>query len=564
MLYDALKEPLQIQEKGKFYLLLLKDVYSPNDVVMFDNDTVRRITSGGSTIHTRAMKQLHTPAGFETLRQRIAVNCLPHLDGGCEMLHQLFQLYKDAACIPADIKQQLESSITGYTEYQISRAIAGVLVCLNYADYLNRRGKGTFIDIGFMRLASDKPLPRYPQYITDSPDAAVAELVGREDELVELNTSVITGDGKLLISAVGGLGKTELVKSFLNILQKTETSECGLEAIAWVPYNNADIRLSLKQALRLQCELDDVWPAVQDKASEYGKQLLLVIDNIEAANDDVYLRKLSLLPCRILVTSRQRNISGFTKVLYLQPLGVADCRVLFYLHYKFGNRDNEVLNDIIKLTAKLTIMIVFIAKAAYLEEMSLRDLYGKLVEKGFKLSEEDVSCEHEKLQNDDTIIRQMCILFSLVKYSGEDKTILTYISVIPNLQFDFTKAKKWFSIRKNSSLLKLFNMGMLEHTIKSRTHIYWMHSVIAAAVREQQKSNLYRLSRPFVSILTEELNTGPVFGREYEKAWRTTRRCRRRLPAVQKSTAKPLTVPPSTRLPRSSSAASAARVTGER
>lgn len=32
-LYEALKEPLHIQEKGKFYLLLFKDVYPPDDVV---------------------------------------------------------------------------------------------------------------------------------------------------------------------------------------------------------------------------------------------------------------------------------------------------------------------------------------------------------------------------------------------------------------------------------------------------------------------------------------------------------------------------------------------------
>lgn len=51
------------------------------------------------------------------------------------------------------------------------------------------------------------------------------------------------------------------------------------------------------------------------------------------------------------------------------------------------------------------------------------------------------------------------------------------------------------------------------------TLCYWMHSVIAAAVREQQKEHLYTLSRPFVDILCEELNTGRVFGKEYEKAY---------------------------------------------
>lgn len=66
------------------------------------------------------------------------------------------------------------------------------------------------------------------------------------------------------------------------------------------------------------------------------------------------------------------------------------------------------------------------------------------------MSEEDVSCEHEKMQNDETIIRQMCILFSLVNYSEEDKRVLTFISLIPNLQFDFPKAKKWFNIKKTA------------------------------------------------------------------------------------------------------------------
>lgn len=157
-----------------------------------------------------------------------------------------------------------------------------------------------------------------------------------------------------------------------------------------------------------------------------------------------------MLPCRVLITSRQKILRGFNRIMYLPPLKMAQCRDLFYQHYQYAERDNEVLNDIIDLTAKLTIMIVFLAKVAYLEELSLHELYAKLVECGFKLSEEDVSCEHEKMQNDETIIRQMCILFSLVNYSEEDKRVLTFISLIPNLQFDFPKAKKWFNIKKTA------------------------------------------------------------------------------------------------------------------
>lgn len=275
----------------------------------------------------------------------------------------------------------------------------------------------------------------------------------------------------------------------------------------------------IQRALRLQCDPSEVWQIIQEKATQLQNRLLLVIDNVENPEEDEYLKKISVLQCNILVTSRQKELQGFSDILYLQPLSELSCRKLFYKHYQFDERDDNVLNDIISLTAHLTIMIVFIAKVAYLEGLALHELYGRLVEKGFKLSEEDVSCEHERLQNDDTIIRQMCILFSLVKYSDADKTILTYVSIIPNLRFEFKQAKQWFRIQKNSSLMKLYKMGMLEHITNNRKHIYWMHSVIAAAVREQQKEHLYTLSRPFVDILCEELNTGRVFGKEYEKAY---------------------------------------------
>ena len=49
----------------------------------------------------------------------------------------------------------------------------------------------------------------------------------------------------MMISAVGGLGKTELVKAFLNRIMNTEVQENGIENVAWIPYNNQDIRFTL-------------------------------------------------------------------------------------------------------------------------------------------------------------------------------------------------------------------------------------------------------------------------------------------------------------------------------
>lgn len=519
VLYDSAKETLSIYQKEDFYRFVFKEIYALADDGMFDNDSIRKITSGNSTIHLRAMKKLRTYEGFELFRAGIECRVLPSLENEASVISEIMNLLDEDDKVPEDVKHQIIKSNTDQTNYHISRAIAAALICLNHSDYLHEKRKNGFISIDFMRLSADKPLARYPRYISDSPDTAVQELIGREEDLRILTTEITDNKGNILVSAVGGIGKTELVKAYLCDLMNSEVESSGIESVAWIPYNNHDIRLSIKQALHLKCDLEDVWMEIQNLALELGKRLLVVVDNIEATDDDEYLKKLGSLPCRILATSRQRELQGFSKIHYLQSLSVDNCRTLFYRHYEFNERDDETVNDIVALTAGLTIMIVFIAKVAYLEGMTIRELYARLVEKGFKLSEEDVSCEHEKMQNDETIIRQMCILFSLVAYSDTDKMILTYISIIPNLLFDFSKAKRWFGIKRNSSLIKLFKMGMLEHVTSQKRHVYWMHSVIAAAVREQQKEKLYDLSRPFIDILTEELNTGPAFGREYEKAY---------------------------------------------
>lgn len=518
ILYRSAREALNIYQKENFFRLLFKDVYALADDGLYDNDSIRKITSGNSTIHLKAMKKLHTYEGFEVFRRNVEIKLLPYLSDKKAVLLQLESLCQKDALVPEEIKRGLICASDDNTIYQESKAIAAILDCLNYSDYMKAKGKKVFVDVAYIRLSADKPLAQYPKYITESPDSAVEVLIGRDNDLKQVADGILFGDGKMLVSAVGGLGKTELIKKLLEITLNTEVEKTGIEVIAWIPYNNSDLRTSMKDALRLQCDLEDVWMAVQEKAADYGERMLLIVDNIESL-EDKYLGKLVNLKCRVLVTSRQRSIPGFKNVLDLEPLKMDKCRSLFYRHYKFPERDNNLVNDIILLTAKLTIMIVFVAKVASLEEMTLHEVYKSLVERGFKLSDEDVSCEHEKLRNDETIIQQMCILFSLIKYSDEDKRILTNISVIPNLQFDFTKAKKWFGVKKNSSLMKLFQMGMLEQITNNRKHIYWMHSVIAAAVREQQKECLYDLSKSYVDILSEELDLSVTSGKEYEKAY---------------------------------------------
>jgi len=191
VMYGLVKNGLGISQKEELYRLLFRDVYILAGDDLYDNDTIRKVTTGNSTIHRKAVKALCTDEGFETLRINLAEIYLPRLSDREGLVSELQSLLDADTVVPDNIKQDIANSMVGGSDYEMSRAIAAILVCLNHSDYLCGRGKGSFIDVDFMRLASDRPIPKYPRYISDSPDAAAEKLIGREDDLEELRMEIV-------------------------------------------------------------------------------------------------------------------------------------------------------------------------------------------------------------------------------------------------------------------------------------------------------------------------------------------------------------------------------------
>lgn len=250
---DELRTSLDFTQKEAVFNLIFGDLYSFAGVEIFDYDQFRKITSGINPIHIKVRKKLHTYDGFELLRSVIENNCLPYLKNS---LAELIEIFNESENIPQEIKSQLCGKIDN--DYHISRTIAGILDCLDYSDYLVSKSKTKFIDVGYMRLSADKAPSKYPKFITESPENGV-ELIGREGDIDTLNDTLIKKEANLIVTAVGGLGKTELIKRFLSEIREKDVNECGIEVIAWVQYNNSDLRMSIKQAFRMKCDLDEVW-----------------------------------------------------------------------------------------------------------------------------------------------------------------------------------------------------------------------------------------------------------------------------------------------------------------
>lgn len=521
ILYKPLNDSIDIK-KEELYRNIFKEVYRLGGQICddsYDTAPFRKITTGIVPIQKYIAKQLYTEKGFELTRQCVEKEYLDFFENYQGIIKKLMLLFKNDTFTKEDIKQKILASCPEpYDRFHASRFITAVLICANYKERCKGQKQGNvFLNIGFMNLEEKAGQQSYPVYLTQLPVDITQHFVGREQELLAIEQIVVSEKSSLLISGIGGLGKTELVKSLLKKISDTNVDKCGVQYLAWVPYVNQDLKQSCKLAFNMKDDTEQAWLNVQKIAAQYRDKLLIVIDNVENRDGDSALLRLNTLPCRVLVTSRFKSISSL-KTYDLQPMNKESCRRLFYCFYTNG-RNDEYVDQIIELAACHTIMIEFLAKVARLEGMSIRELLKSLIDKGFKLSNEDVSSVHEKMQNDDTIIKQMCILFSLININESDKEILTFTSVIPNLTFEFSNARKWFGVDRNSKLMRLHNMGMLERRKRGRKDVYWMHSVIASAVREQQKDILYDKTRPFIKKLSLELDYGTQWGKGYTKAY---------------------------------------------
>ena len=208
------------------------------------------------------------------------------------------------------------------------------------------------------------------------------------------------------------------------------------------------------------------------------------------------------LPCRILVTSRTEKIGGLYRCS-VDHLPEEDCRDIFY-HYYVGNHDNHYLDKILRLIEYHTVMLELLAKTANMEEKTLQEFYELLVQKGFRMSNEEVDSHHPLLQSEKRVTEQLKILFTISKCRIQDKDLLCQLSVIPAIPFQYKAVRNWIEIQHKSQLEYLVKTGWLKSDGKL-VSTYIMHSVIASAIRFQNEECLYEKCRYVIHSITKEM-----------------------------------------------------------
>ncbi len=317
----------------------------------------------------------------------------------------------------------------------------------------------------------------------------VSYFTGRETELKELRQKIEEGRKSVLVSGMGGIGKTHICrKLFEEYLNKhTNGQDIYFRHIGYIEYDG-DMDSSLQRCLKYK-EQDNpeqnreaAWRELEYLASD-GK-LLLFVDNVNVPiGSDSSLKKLRSIHGAIVLTSRRTSFGKEFEPYKIDFLGTEQCKKIYErIRYEDSNMKvpKEDIMDleyvIEKLAAWHTITIEFLAHLAMTKNWKVRELRSELEDKGFRLKYRD---EEDKLIN---IQEEYEKLYDLSVLTEAEKNVLEAFSVFPYIPLAAVTCNQWLLAdagvsEEDDVLVGLYRKGWLQFNIEQET--YALHPVFA-------------------------------------------------------------------------------------
>lgn len=246
--------------------------------------------------------------------------------------------------------------------------------------------------LGKLFVKAEKPSKRDVKFLTTKNSEICREALdgrhffGREEELFELLDMVKVG-GKYLISGIGGIGKTELLRQLLH-----STIEDGLADCVCVIQYEGSMADSLIRAFgrthsgEKEIKLQESLAIVHMHADE---RVLMLIDNVShSMEEDKDIELLLKLPATIFMTSRYQEMKGF-ETYGVKPISKKAGALIFRDNYvlPINSMDKQLLCNLLEKDLWChTLTLRLLGKAARAKNWTLQEMLEQLDTDGKALS----------------------------------------------------------------------------------------------------------------------------------------------------------------------------------
>lgn len=358
-----------------------------------------------------------------------------------------------------------------------------------------------------------KPLPKFqpPKELTNyMPKRSLSDIIGREEELLQLRKLLVEDQKIVVINGIGGIGKTTLTEVYL------EEYYHNYEHIAWITQENEDLAFDFAGAISLQRNLgvqSDYFEPKElfDEIIRKMKLLergpcLLVIDNA-TENLECYSDLFPKTPYwHVLITSRE-ELAKFA-LFPLDQLSPEKSLLLFNKHCKTIT-DDQMIDMLLRDVEYHTLTIELLAKTAQRQHLCI-DQLAKALEQN---ATSGVKTRHKR--NGGRVNRLMDYLegiFDFQKLGEGEKWLLKQFACLP---------PKFESIDTLQSLIKpetseygsafggLLN-GLVEKgwiQFNRNNHSFKVHRIIAEVVWNKQEfveKDVAPLIRSVIALLSPD------------------------------------------------------------
>lgn len=327
----------------------------------------------------------------------------------------------------------------------------------------------------------------------------VSYFTGRETELQELRQRIEDGRKSVLVSGMGGIGKTQICRKLFNEYNVKNGKEKNgpFSHIGYIEYEG-DMNSSLQTCLMFkkqnspELNLEAAWREMEHLAAD-GK-LLLFVDNVNRSMyDDLGLQRLKGIPGAVILTSRQTSICDEFETYPIGFLDVEQCKEIYEkIRFKGSGRkvrpeEEQDLKYVIEnLAGRHTITVEHLAHLAWTKTWPVKKLCEKLEEKGFCL-------EFHKDGEIVNIQKAYEVLYDLSELTEAEQNVLEAFSVFPYIPLAAEICNQWLLVDAGVSedddiLMGLYEKGWLQFNVEQES--YALHPVFARFVYEKCKPGM--------------------------------------------------------------------------
>lgn len=339
-----------------------------------------------------------------------------------------------------------------------------------------------------------------------------AGFFGREEDLFDLSELIAAG-GKCLITGIGGIGKTALLKQ---LLWRCCTNRLA-DKLALVSGEDG-IRESFVHAFPgfQRQDPSEVFPQILhllEREAQTGKLLLLIDDFPTTDEDTEDITALSKLPCAVIITSRRESLAGFTSLRLASP-GLSTSALIFRDNYglPLKNEDRIALQELLQdETLRHPLTLRLLSRAARSKGWSITQLTEQM-HKGFSTLSWQ---ERDRTIRLSTVYRQ---LYALSQIHPTCQNLAELFTLLPRDSYSPEFLGTHFTNLTDDpetltqKLGTLVSGGWLERTGDG----YAMHPLIAQCLRRAVINQRYVMTY-FAPVVSRMLSIGVMDGPESDE-----------------------------------------------